>query len=169
MTGRTKRFIYICGSSLALGISGCSFNQQSKFQTAFLPSTPHPAAVEIAEPPVLEPNPYLSDAQPAILVQRMPVAPSEADLLMLRADQAFQRGKKAYQANDTQQARREFDAAVDLMLEASEHNPPDRQAFEPGSTRWWMPSIATIWQGWERARRWTKPASRRRLWKIFCR
>jgi membrane-bound lytic murein transglycosylase D len=113
-----------------LGISGCSYNQQSKFQTAFLPSTPRPAAVEIAEPPTLEPNPYVQNAQPAILVQRMPVAPSEADLLMLRADQAFQRGKKAYQANDTQQARREFDAAVDLMLEASENNPPDRQAFE---------------------------------------
>jgi membrane-bound lytic murein transglycosylase D len=133
VTNRTKRFVYVFASSVALSISGCSYNQQSKFQTAFLPSTPHPAAVEMAEPPALEPNPYLSDAQPATLrqiVQRMPVAPSEADLLMLRADQAFQRGKKAYQANDTQQARREFDAAVDLMLEASEHNPPDRQAFE---------------------------------------
>jgi hypothetical protein len=133
VTNRTKRFVYVFASSAALSISGCSYNQQSKFQTAFLPSTPHPAAAEIAEPPALEPNPYLSDAQPAPLrqiVQRMPVAPSEADLLMLRADQAFQRGKKAYQANDTQQARREFDAAIDLMLEASEHNPPDRQAFE---------------------------------------
>ena len=130
MTNRTKRFVYVFASSVALSISGCSYNQQSRFQTAFLPSTPHPAAAEVAEPPMLEPNPYLQDAQPAILMQRMPVAPSEADLLMLRADQAFQRGKKAYQANDTQQARREFDAAVDLMLEASEHNPPDRQAFE---------------------------------------
>jgi hypothetical protein len=53
--------------------------------------------VEFAEPPTLEPNPYLHDA-PAILVQKLPVAPSEGDLLMQRADQAFQRGKKAYQA-----------------------------------------------------------------------
>jgi hypothetical protein len=54
---------------VALGISGCSYNQQSKFQTAFLPSTPAPAAVEVAEPPALEPNPYLND-EPAIVVQK---------------------------------------------------------------------------------------------------
>ena len=132
MTNRTKRFLYIFGSSVILGISGCGYNQQSKFQTAFLPSTPRPAAVEIAEPPSLEPNPYLRDAPATLLqmVQRAPVAPSEGDLLMLRADQAFQRGKKAYQASDTGQARREFDTAIDLMLEASENNPSDRQAFE---------------------------------------
>jgi len=130
VTGRTKRFFYIFGASLTLGISGCSYNQQSKFQAAFLPATPHPAAAAIDEPPALEANPYLSDAQPAILAQRMPVAPTQADLLMLRADQAFQRGKKAYQANDIQQARREFDNAIDLMLEASENNPSDPVAFE---------------------------------------
>jgi membrane-bound lytic murein transglycosylase D len=129
VTGRTKRFIHISVSSVMLGISGCSYNQQSKFQTAFLPSTPPPAAVEFAEPPTLEPNPYLHDA-PAILVQRLPVAPSEGDLLMQRADQSFQRGKKAYHATDTRLARREFDTAIDLMLEASENNPSDRQAFE---------------------------------------
>jgi membrane-bound lytic murein transglycosylase D len=132
VTSRTKRFLYIFGSSVALGISGCGYNQQSKFQTAFLPSTPRPAAVEAAEPPALEPNPYLRDAPAVVLqmAQKMPVAPSEGDLLMQHADRAFQRGKKAYQANDTRQARREFDAAVDLMLEASENNPSDRQAFE---------------------------------------
>jgi membrane-bound lytic murein transglycosylase D len=130
VTARTKRFLYILGSSVTLGISGCSYNQQSKFQTAFLPSTPQPLAAEMEGPPALDPNPYLSDAGPAILMQRMPLAPSAADLLMLRADQAFLRGKKAYQANDAHQARREFDTAVDLMLEASENNPSDRQAFE---------------------------------------
>ncbi|MGA2740733.1 MAG: transglycosylase SLT domain-containing protein [Bryobacteraceae bacterium] len=130
MTGRTKRFIYISASSVILGVSGCGYNQQSKFQSAFLPSTPPPAAeLEAPDPPALEPNPYLHDA-PAILVQKLPIAPSEGDLLMQRADQAFQRGKKAYQANNTPQARREFDNAVDLMLEASRNNPSDRQAFD---------------------------------------
>ncbi len=38
---------------------------------------------------------------------------------MQHADQAFRRGKRAYQANDVKQARKEFDTAVDLMLEAS--------------------------------------------------
>jgi membrane-bound lytic murein transglycosylase D len=130
VTNRTKRFIYIFGSSIALGISGCSYNQQSKFQTAFLPSTPAPAATaEFDEPPALEPNLYLHE-EPAVLVQKMPGAPSEGDLTMQRADQAFQRGKRAYQANDSELARREFDTAVDLMLSASENHPSDRQAFE---------------------------------------
>lgn len=129
MTRRTKRVLYIFAASVTLGISGCGFTGQSKFQTAFLPSTPAPASVEAAQPPALEPNPYLHEA-PAILTQRMPLAPSEGDLLMQHADRAFQRGKKAYQANDTQGARREFDAAIDLMLEASGNNLSDRQAFE---------------------------------------
>jgi membrane-bound lytic murein transglycosylase D len=130
VTDRTKRFFYIFGSSIALSFTGCGFNQQSKFQSAFLPSPPPPAAyADVDEPPALEPNPYLSDA-PAILEQRTRVAPSEGDLLMQQADRAFQRGKKAYQATDTQQARREFDTAIDLMLEASANSPSDRQAFQ---------------------------------------
>jgi membrane-bound lytic murein transglycosylase D len=130
VTGRTKFFVYTFASSVILCSSGCSFNQQAKFQTAFLPSTPAPAASEeSADPPALEPNPYLHDA-PAILVQKLPIAPSEGDLLMQRADQAFLRGKKAYQANSVEQARREFDTAIDLMLEASDNSLSDRQAFE---------------------------------------
>jgi membrane-bound lytic murein transglycosylase D len=130
VTNRTKRIRYIFCASVALCITGCGYNQQSKFQSAFLPSTPPPAAVgDIATPPPLEANPYLHDA-PAILVQRLPVAPSEGDLLMQQADRAFQRGKRAYQSHHTEQARNEFDNAVDLMLEASRNNPSDRQAFD---------------------------------------
>ena len=129
MTNRTQRFLYIFVFSATLSVSGCGYNQHTRFQTAFLPSTPHTAVYEVSEPPALEPNPYLTDA-PAILVQKTPVAPTEGDLLMQRADQAFLRGKKAYQASDTRQARREFDTAIDLMLEASEKRPSDRQAFQ---------------------------------------
>ena len=63
-------------------------------------------------------------------MQKLPVAPSEGDLLMQHADQAFQRGKKAYQANNAEQARREFDTAIDLMLQASDNHPSERQAFQ---------------------------------------
>jgi len=131
MTARTKRVYCLFCTSVALGIAGCGYNQQSRFQNAFLPSTPHPAAADIGEPPSLEPNLYLHDA-PAFLTQvrRSPAAPSAASLLMQRADQAFQRGRRLYQANDVLQARTEFDAAIDLMLKASENNPEDRQAFE---------------------------------------
>jgi len=130
VANRTKRYFYIFVSSIALGISGCGYNQQSRFQTAFLPSTPPPAAgVEIAEPPSLERNPYVNEA-PAILERKPLTAPSAGDLLMQRADQAYQRGKNAYHANDVDQARREFNTAIDLMLEASTTTLSDRQAFQ---------------------------------------
>ena len=133
MTSRTKRYLYVSGSSVILTLSGCGFNQQSKFQTNFLPSPPPPTAeLALADPPALEPNPYLHEAPNAVLqmMQNLPEPPSEGDLLMQHADKAFQRGKKAYQMDDIRQARREFDTAVDLMLEASENNPSDRQAFQ---------------------------------------
>ncbi len=131
MTNRTKWLLSIFGASITLGISGCGYNQQSKFQTAFLPATPHPsAAPDVAAPPVLEPNPYLHDAPPLLLADRVKAAPTQADLLMLDADQAFTRGKRAYRAKDVQEARREFDAAIDLMLRASENHPLDRHAFD---------------------------------------
>jgi membrane-bound lytic murein transglycosylase D len=133
VTSRTKRYLYVSGSSVILTLSGCGFNQQSKFQTNFLPSPPPPTAeLALADPPALEPNPYLHEAPNAVLqmMQNLPEPPSEGDLLMQHADKAFQRGKKAYQMDDIRQARREFDTAVDLMLEASENNPSDRQAFQ---------------------------------------
>lgn len=130
MTNRTRRLLCVLGSSVALGISGCGYNQQSKFQTAFLPPAPAATAgVEVDEPPPLESNPYLGEA-PAVMVARTPLAPPEGDLLMQRADRAFERGKRAYQANDSRQARQEFDRAVDLMLQASDSNPSDRRALE---------------------------------------
>ena len=133
MTSRTKRLLCILGASFTLGMAGCSYNQQSKFQSAFLPSTPHPSAAttEISEPPVVQPNLYLHDA-PAILIQatKAVAGPSKADLLIHRAGQAFQRGRRFYQTNDAEQAREEFDSAIDLMLEASADNPVDRQAFD---------------------------------------
>jgi len=132
MTGQTKRRFYVCCTSITLGIAGCGYNQQSRFQNAFLPSPPpRGAAFALAQPPSLEPNVYLHDAPP-LLIQaiKTPALPSAADQLMRRAEQAFQRGRRAYQANDVEQSRREFDTAIDLMLAASEKNPDDRQSFE---------------------------------------
>ena len=132
MTNRTRQLVIVFGFSVFLLLAGCGFNQQSSFQKAFLPSTPKAAEVAIAEPPALEPNPYLHDMHdaPAIVVPKTPFAPTEGDLLMQNADQAFLRGKRAYQAGDNVAARQQFDTAVDLMLQASEKHPSDRQAFE---------------------------------------
>jgi len=169
VANRTRRCLYIFIASVILALSGCGYNQQSRFQTAFLPSTPHPAAAsEVAEPPSLEPNPYLRDA-PAILTQRPLVAPPEADYLMQKADQAFQRGKKFYQANEIERARAEFDSAIDWMLEASAKSPSDRQAFEARLEEMVDSIHRYDLPDWARVLTWTKPTSRRRRSKIFCR
>jgi len=132
MISRRKRFLCFFGASTILVISGCGYTEQSKFQS-FLPSTPHPSTeAESAQPPVVQPDLYLHEA-PAFLVQAQKELvrhASQADLLMQRADQAYQRGRKFYQNHDELQARTEFDAAIDLMLEASGSNPPDRPTFE---------------------------------------
>src|ERR1700733_697642 len=134
MTSRMKPCFCFLGASLTLGISGCGYTEQSKLQS-FLPSTPHPSpTAEIGQPPALQPDLYLH-ATPALVMQAQkevagPAAASRADVLMQRADQAYQRGRKFYQSHDEQQARREFDTAIDLMLEASANNPPDRPTFE---------------------------------------
>jgi membrane-bound lytic murein transglycosylase D len=48
----------------------------------------------------------------------------------MRAEQTFQHGRRFYQANDISGARRDFDSAIDLMLEASDENPADRQDYQ---------------------------------------
>ena len=55
--------------------------------------------------------------------------PSADDLLVSQAEQKYEAGKRAYQANDLATARRDFDAAIDLMLQAS-GKPSDRTLYE---------------------------------------
>ena len=102
---------------------------QSRFQMAFLPAGPAaPADIVLSGEP---PNLYLSKETPAFITgqSRLTPLPTPSDLLISRADDAFQKGKRFYQSGDKDRARKQFDRAVDLMFEASE-NPTDRQAFE---------------------------------------
>lgn len=118
--------------------TGCTNTpQQQRFQNAFLPPVPHPAPLTLAEePPVVAPNFYLSEVPnlsdvPGVSASApaLSAGPSRSDLLMQRAQQHFQLGKKYYQEGDVPHARTEFDRAVDLMLDASQ-NPTDRTVYE---------------------------------------
>src|SRR5664279_1567379 len=113
--------------------SGCGYTGQSKFQMSFLPPAPHNAGVaELPEPPSTQPNLYLGADIPAIILsnrqalQRRPQGEASIDSAILR----FQAGKRSYQSGDVANARREFDRAIDLMLEASDQGLLDRQLFE---------------------------------------
>src|SRR5215469_15882335 len=114
--------------------AGCAVNQQTRFQTAFLPPPHHGESalrIELADLPVVQPNIYLKDL-PASLIgtPQLPPRKTHGDALVQRAESHFERGKRYYQAQDVANARREFDTAVDLMLEASDQNPADRQEYE---------------------------------------
>jgi membrane-bound lytic murein transglycosylase D len=102
---------------------------------SFLPSAPHPAAAEadtLPPAPAVQPNVFLQQPPAFILAssQLLPPRKTSGDALVMRAEKAFQLGKRSYQSNDIPEARRQFDAAMDLMLEASDENPADREDFQ---------------------------------------
>jgi len=133
MADRTKTVLSCMLGGAMLALAGCGYSQQSRFQTAFLPAPPAPAAAlaDVIEPPALKPNLYLRDT-PAILNPRLqtPVLSMRRQTLADKAEARFQRGRKLYQARDFEGARKEFDAAIDLMLEGSDQPMPDRQVWD---------------------------------------
>ena len=131
MNDRMKTLFSVLACSATVVVAGCGYNQTSKFQNSFLPPPPKASglvALEIAEPPAIPPNVYLQDV-PFLTTNAIPRR-SRADALEQRAEQAYQRGKNYYQSDDITQARREFDSAVDLMLEASQQDPLNRVDYE---------------------------------------
>ena len=131
MDERMTRFSFFV-AAVALTTSGCGYVQQSKFQMSLLPSAPRPSAVaeDIVPPSLSQPNPFLKQMPGALLGE--PLAPrrrSQGDVLAAKAQEAFNRGRKLYQNNDLNNARIEFDSAVDLMLEAAVADPTSREEY----------------------------------------
>ena len=91
-----------------------------------------PAPVPVATP---EPSPIpaglYADSMPTLVQKTLPYIdwPTEADSRIIRADERFETGKKLYQAGDVEGARREFNRAVDVLLNASA-SLPNRQRLE---------------------------------------
>jgi membrane-bound lytic murein transglycosylase D len=137
MNGRNAtvcRFLLFAVAIFAFGVtSGCGYTQQSKYQMSFLPPAPIASpTVELPDPPALAPNLYLGSDIPAIVLINPQILQrrTQADNTMLSAQRRFQAGRRAYQSQDLDTARREFDRAIDLMLEASEQEMFDRPEFE---------------------------------------
>jgi membrane-bound lytic murein transglycosylase D len=134
MHTRNQTILSFALLAVAITTVGCGINQQSRFQTSFLPPAAHTdRAMADPEAPALaaEPNLYLKDV-PAFLITPMTLPPpkTRGDSLVQRAERRLEAGKKYYQANDIANARREFDQAIDLMLDASDLNPADRQDYQ---------------------------------------
>ena len=130
MDDRTTTFLSVAGCAVLLGAAGCSVAQPSRFQNSFLPSAPRTATIALlAEPPVVQPNPYIQSV-PYLSTISIAARQATPNSLVERAEQAYQRGKAAYQADDMDAARSEFDAATDLMLEAASQDPSKREEYE---------------------------------------
>src|SRR5579871_5985961 len=109
-------------ASVALFFAGCGYVQQSRFQMSFLPPAPTSVSpvVDIVPPPVVHPNPFLKDMPPLLLAEPLPPrGRTHGDLLAQKASDAFKHGKSLYQSNDMVNARVQFDAAIDLLLDAA--------------------------------------------------
>ena len=133
MEVRTKTHFFFFAVAVALTTAGCGLNQPSRFRMAFLPPASHASGpvIELEEPPVVQPNLYLKDVPPFLLTNpQFSERWARADSLVRRADRRFDAGKRYYQGNDAGNARREFDAAVDSMLDASDQNPADREEYQ---------------------------------------
>jgi len=132
MDGCKNSFRVFCLFAVAVLTAACTSNQQTRFHTPFRPPAPKPpAAVTLDEPPEVAANPFVSQ-MPALLLTRLQLQDpnSRVNDLVQRANLRLQRGKGFYQAGNIAEARREFDAAIDMMLEASAQGPADRTEFE---------------------------------------
>src|SRR4051794_15691782 len=134
MDDRTKTFYSFLIAGVAVSTAACGFTQQTKFQMSFLPSAPHAVDSDVETlppPPAVQSNIYLQQTPAFFLASsQLPARKTTGDALVMRAEQTFQQGKRFYQANDIPAARRQFDTAVDLMLEASDAKPADRQDYQ---------------------------------------
>lgn len=115
---------------LAFPLASCISNKPQAFKLSFLPSTPLPVEPAFEEPPEIASNLYSNESPD--LIQRVLAAtprPPEVDARIFKAEGRFETGKKFYQQGDMAAARREFDAAVEVLLSAPD-NLPDRQRLE---------------------------------------
>ncbi len=133
MDGRTTGWFSYLALAAAISTAGCGINQQSRFQTSFLPPAPRSGpAVDLPDPPPVEPNVYLKADDPSFVSAptSTPRRKTEADATLQNAERSYQRGRRLYQSQDLDGARREFDRAIDLMLVAGSQDSGDRAEIE---------------------------------------
>jgi len=133
MSARTETFLSLFVLAGASITAGCGADQHSRFQNAFLPPPIHsgPLNLDIDSPPPVQLNTYPNEV-PGFLLKETGILPrhTRGDSLIEEAERHFTAGKQAYTEGDFAGARQEFDLAIDSMLDASDGNPADRQAYE---------------------------------------
>ena len=125
-------FFTLALTVLLLGISGCASSKSQSFRSSFLPSLPHTApdadsALDSAPPSNSDlygkavPNPLVAMAAAP--------KPTDTELRLMRAQERFDAGKRAYGQGNADLARDEFDKAIDILL-ATPEKATDRDRIE---------------------------------------
>lgn len=92
MDVRYRTHFVFLALATAISSAGCGYNQQARFQMSFLPPAPHSPAIELPEPPPVEPNLYLTAADPSVVTgtATIPRRRTPADGTIQQAERAFQ-------------------------------------------------------------------------------
>lgn len=116
----------------AVLLAGCAItNRPQQFHTFFLPPA-HPAARAddaILEAPPLAVDLYANEAPSVTASLPSLPRPSDTDFLLKKAEDRFTAGKRSYQGGGFDEARSEFNQAVEILLTAPE-NLTDRPRLE---------------------------------------
>ncbi|MCU1334543.1 MAG: Lytic transglycosylase, catalytic [Bryobacterales bacterium] len=121
----------MAAASIVLTSCAATTPPPQRYQRYFLPpqqaKAPEPVQQAFADPPRISPfaNEYPALPTKTALIPR----PSDADFLIQRANDRFAAGKRALQQGRQEEAREEFNRAVEVLLSAPE-NLPDRAALE---------------------------------------
>lgn len=121
---------------IAVLSAGCAtLGRPQQFRNSFLPPPPHQAPPESApliDPPDLSTG-YYSNEAPFLAESSLafvpPPKPTDTDFLIKQADDRFEEGKKAMAEGRTEDARKEFNRAIDALLAAPD-SIPDRTRIE---------------------------------------
>jgi membrane-bound lytic murein transglycosylase D len=124
--GRVQGVVLVSGivAGLALLNASCAtMGRPQQFRSSFLPPPVHPAQAEEApliEPPNLSPDlysgaaPFLAESSSLTFVP--PPRPTDTDFLIKQANDRFAAGQLAMEEGRAEDARKEFNRAIDALL-----------------------------------------------------
>jgi membrane-bound lytic murein transglycosylase D len=130
--------VYLLGAAVCLTSCATTDSAARQFRTSFVPPRPAQSSSqptpETIDPPDFPSGPlvaaFYANEVPH-LTNSLPVVPrpSDSEFLIARADEYYFAGKKAFQSDRMEEARRDFDRALDILLSAPE-NTVDRARLE---------------------------------------
>jgi membrane-bound lytic murein transglycosylase D len=126
--------LVVAGTAAGIVLTSCAATQTSqpqRYKQFFLPpqhgKSAEPVQEAFADPPRL--SLYSSD-YPLLPIKPTPIPrPTDAEFLIQRANDRFAAGRRALQQGQPEEARLEFNRAVEVLLSAPE-NLPDHAALE---------------------------------------